>query len=118
MEDKNGKVISGDYSEYSDTGNASEQAVSGSGDTEEEVTNIKIIMVTVNVKRTDEKYNSCTVEEDNKDLILQQLDKFSSKITESDRERVEIQDEEKDLNDRHNRTQRTSHDIVFYCHKK
>ena len=57
MEDENGEVISGEYSEYSDSGDASEQAESGSGDTEEEVNNIKSIMVTVNVKSTDENYN-------------------------------------------------------------
>ena len=54
MEDENGQVISGDYSEYSDTGEASEQSESGSGDTEEEVTNIKCITVTVHVKSADE----------------------------------------------------------------
>ena len=54
MEDENGEVISGEYSEYSD---ASQHSDSGSGDTEEEVTNIKSIIVTVNVKSTDENYN-------------------------------------------------------------
>ena len=33
----------------------------GSEDTEEEVTNIKSIVVTVNVKRTDENYNKFTI---------------------------------------------------------
>ena len=115
MEDENGEVISGEYSEYSASGDASEQAESGSGDADEEVSKIKSIMVTVNVKSTDENYNKYTMKEDNKNLRLQQLEEFSSMITESDRKMVEIQDEEKDLNDRHNRTQRTSHDIVFYC---
>ena len=49
MEDENGEDISGEYSEYSD---ASQQTDSGSGDTEEEVTNIRSIVVTVNVKRS------------------------------------------------------------------
>jgi hypothetical protein len=79
-----------------------EQAESGSWDTEEEVTKIKSILVTVNVKSTDENDNKFKME-------------FSSKISESDREIAEMQDEERDLFDRDSRTLRTSHDIVFYC---
>ena len=54
------------------------------------------------------------MEKVNKDLRLQHLEKFSSKITESDRERVEKQDEEKDLFDRHTGIDKANHDILFY----
>ena len=51
MENEYGQVISGQYSEYA----------SGSGETEEELTmtNIKSIMVTANVKSTDELVEIC-----------------------------------------------------------
>ena len=98
---------------YMEDGNG--EVISGSGDTEEEVTNIKSIMVTVNMKRTDENDNKFTMKEVNKDLRLHQIEEFTSKISESDMEMVVIQEEEKDLFDRHSGTKKTSHDIVFYC---
>ena len=107
MENEYGQVISGQYSEYA----------SGSGETEEEVTmtNIKSIMVTANVKSTDENDNKYRMKEVNKDLRLHQLEEFTSKISESDMEMVEIQEEEKDSFNRHSETKKTSHDIVCYC---
>ena len=71
--------------------------------------------MTVNVKRTDENDNKFTMKEVNKDLRLHQLEEFTSKISESDMEMVEIQEEEKDSFNRHSETKKTSHDIVFYC---
>ena len=65
MENEYGQVISGQYSEYA----------SGSGETDEEVTNIKSIIVTVNVKSTDR------MKEVNKYLRLHQPEEFTSKIS-------------------------------------
>ena len=72
-------------------------------------------MVTVHVKRAYENDNKSRMEEVNKDLRLEHLEEFSSKITKSERERVEMQDEERDLFDRHTRIDRANHNIVFYC---